>query len=189
VQALTLILAAAVLALTAEAVDAQKFRLGAPITDFSLRDMNGRTVNYSTLKGRVTVVMFLSTRCPTSNVFNYRRNTLYQEFTGRVKFIVVDSNANESLEELREYAHAVEFDFKDVNNVVADLFNARLTTDTYAMDSSVVIQYHGYLEDSPNPTRTRKQSLRLAIEAMLEGKPVAIPETRALGCAIRRAQS
>jgi hypothetical protein len=108
-----------------------------------------------------------------------------------VKFIVVDSNANESLEELREYAKAVEFDFpvyKDVNNVVADRFNAQVTTDTYAMDSSGVVRYHGYLEDSPNSTRAKTQGLRLAIEALLAGKPVAMPETKALGCTIRRVQ-
>ena len=167
----------------------QVFHLGAPVSDFTLRDMSGRSVNYSALKGSVTVVIFFSTRCPMSNAFNYRRNTLVKDFTGRVKFIVVDSNSNESLDEEREYAGSVEFDFpvyKDENNIVADRFGAQVTTDTFVMDSAGVVRYHGYIEESPNPTRAKNPALRLAIEAVLESKPVAMAETHALGCSIRR---
>ena len=187
----TLILGAALLGVMPEAFYAQEFHLGSSVSEFTLRDMNGGWVNYSAFKGTVTVVIFFSTRCPMSNAFNYRRNTLYNDFKGRVKFIVVDSNSNEALEEVREYARAVDFDFrvyKDVNNVVADRFGVQITTDTFVLDSSGVIRYHGYIEDSPNPTRAKKQGLRLAIEAVLEGKPVAIPETKTLGCALRRVQ-
>jgi hypothetical protein len=188
-EAVRNVLAALIFALTPQALDAQEFRLGAPISDFVISDMSGRTVKYSPVKGGITVVMFFSTRCPISNAFNYRRNTLYKEFAGPVTFIAVDSNANQSLDEVREYAHAVEFDFpvyKDVDNVVADRFGAQITTETYAIDSSGIVRYHGYLEDSPNPTRAKHQGLRHAIEELLEGKPVTMPETKAVGCNIRR---
>jgi cytochrome oxidase Cu insertion factor (SCO1/SenC/PrrC family) len=165
------------------------FHLGAPVSEFAVRDMDGHLLTYSTLKGSVTAVIFFSTRCPISNAFNYRRNTLYKDFNGRVKFIVVDPNSNESMAEIKTYARDVEFDFpvyRDVNNVVADRFGAQLTTDTFLIDSSGILRYHGYIEESPNPTRAKNAALRLAIEAVLEGKPVAQPETRSLGCTIRR---
>jgi peroxiredoxin len=184
-----IIFTVAILVVATQAFYGQDFRLGAPVSDFTLSDANHRFVNYSALRGRVTVVMFFSTRCPMSNAFNYRRNTIYRDFTGRVKFIVVDSNSNESAEEVQEYARAVEFDFpvyKDVNNVVADRFGAQVTTETFVIDSSDVVRYHGYIEDSPNPTRATKQGLRRAIEAVLEGKPVPALETKAPGCTIRR---
>src|ERR1700760_3800366 len=98
---------------------AQQFHLGAPVSDFTLHDMNGRSLNYRALRGKVTVVMFFSTRCPISNAFNFRRNTVYRDFRNRVKFVVVDSNSNESLEEVRAYAKEVGFEFPvymDVNN-------------------------------------------------------------------------
>lgn len=104
----------------------------------------------------------------------------------------MDSNVNEFLDELREYARAVDFDFpvyKDVNHVIADRLKAEVTTETYVIDSSGAIRYHGYLEDSPNPTRAKHRGLRLAIEALLQGKAVATPETKALGCTIRRVRS
>ena len=170
---------------------AQGFRPGAPVSDFILRDMRGNPVNYSKLRGDLTVVIFFSTRCPISNAFNYRRNELYKAFRDRVKFIVIDPNSNEALEEVRDYARAMEFDFpvyQDVDNVIADHFGAQITTDTFVIDSSG-IRYHGYIEDSPNPTRAKYQGLRQALEAVLEGRQVAMPVTKTLGCSIRRTHS
>lgn len=187
----TLLFAIAMLGLSPQSFQAQEFRLGSPVSAFSVTDTNGHPVNYSSREGKVTVVIFFSTRCPISSAFNYRRNNLYNEFKDRVNFLIVDSNSNESLENVSDYARAMEFDspvYRDANNVVADRFGAEVTTDTFVLDSSGTIRYHGYLEDSPNATRAKTQGLRLAIEAVLEGKPVAMPETKAMGCSIRRAK-
>jgi hypothetical protein len=54
------------------------------------------------------------------------------------------------------------------------------------MDATGALQYHGYIEDALNPSRTTKRALRLAIESLLDGKPIEMAETRARGCAIRR---
>jgi hypothetical protein len=124
-----------------------------------------------------------------SNAFNFRRNQLYLEYGERVNFLVVDSNSNESSEEIRAYAKSVEFDYpvyRDPGNIVADRFAAQVTTDTFVIDSSGVIRYHGFMEDSPNPARAKTKGLRLALDAVLEARPVAMPEGHALGCSIRR---
>lgn len=169
--------------------DAAVFSLGAPVADFTLTGMDGQAFNYSAHAGKATVIVFFSTRCPMSNAFNFRRNKLYLDFAGRVNFIVIDPNANESMDEVRAYARTAEFDYpvyKDIGNVVADRFGAQITTDTFVIDASGVIRYHGYLEDSPNETRVKTQGLRRAVEAVLDGRPVAMPEGKALGCSIRR---
>lgn len=184
-----MLMLAALLLMTAPlALRAQEFRLGAPVSKFTLLDMNGHPLNYKAHKG-VTVLMFFSTRCPISNAFNYRRNQLYDDFKGRVHFLVVDPNANEPLAEVKQYATDVGFDFpvyKDMNNVVADRFGVKTTVDTFVMDGSGVIRYRGYVEDSPNASRATKRPLRQAIESVLENRPVAVVETQAIGCAIRR---
>jgi peroxiredoxin len=166
-------------------------RRAAPLSDFVLSDMDGRPVHYNALKGNVTVAIFFSTRCPMSNAFNYRRNTLYLEWKDRVNFIMIDSNSNESVAEIRDYARAVEFDFpvyRDIDHQATDALGAQITTDTFVLDASGTIRYHGYLEDSPNPTRAKHRGLRLAIESVVSGAPVTAPETKAFGCAIRRAK-
>ena len=176
-------------ALWLNASHAQESREPAAVSDFLMSDMNGRPVQYAALKGKITVVIFFSTRCPLSNAFNYRRNTLYLDFKDRVNFIMVDSNSNESLSEMRDYARGVGFDFpvyRDTNHEAADRLGAKVTTDTFVLDSSGTIRYHGYIEDSPNPTRVKNRGLREAIDAVLSGMPVAVPETKAIGCTIRR---
>jgi cytochrome oxidase Cu insertion factor (SCO1/SenC/PrrC family) len=182
-------MAAVLAALASVPLPAQEFRPGSAVTDFVLTDVSGHPVHYTALKGDVTVVMFFSTRCPISNAFNYRRNQLYLEFRDRVHFIAIDSNSNEPLAEVRDYARAVEFDFpvyRDENNAVADRLAAQVTTESFVIDSAGPIRYHGFIEDSPNPTRAKIRGLRLGIEAVLHSAEVATPETRSPGCSIRR---
>jgi peroxiredoxin len=181
--------ALAVAAMAAQLATALVFHLGTPVRDFPLQDLDGRMVRYSTLKGNVTVVAFISSRCPMSNAFNFRMNELYNEFAGRVRLIAVNANANESLDEVRHHAQNMGYDFpvyKDVDNVAADLFGAQITPETFVMDQQDVVQYHGSIEDSPNPERAKHHALRVAIEAVLDGRPVPTRETHSLGCAIRR---
>jgi peroxiredoxin len=173
-------------------VRAQQSPDGKATPSFTIRDMQGRLQTYNSLKGKVTAVIFFSTRCPMSNAFNYRRNVLYHDFGDRVRFIVVDSNFNESLDEVRTYAKETGFDFpvyQDVDNQLADLLGARSTTDTFVLDAAATTRYHGYIEDAPNPARTTRQGLRLALDAVLAGQSVETRETRAVGCAIRRPHS
>jgi peroxiredoxin len=182
--------AALVFAVMALPLRADEVRSEQLISGFTVLDMTGKRQNYDSLKGSITVVIFFSTRCPMSNAFNYRRNQLYLNYRNRVRFIVIDSNSNESMDEVRTYAKDAEFDFpvyRDLDNQVADLFGARNTTESFVLDASGAMRYRGYIEDAPNPERTTKQGLRLAIDAVLAGQPVATPETRGIGCAIRRA--
>ena len=158
-------------------------------SDLAVLNLEGHTVKYSELKGKVTVVAFISTRCPMSNAFNSRLNDLYNEFKGRVKFIIVNSNTNESLEEVRHHAQNMGYDFpvyKDVDNAIADLLGAQATPDSFVINQKGIVTYHGYIEDAPNPERTKNRALLLAIKAVLQGKPVLTPETHSLGCVIKR---
>ena len=56
------------------------------------------------------------------------------------------------------------------------------------IDGAGVVRYHGRIDDAQNPARVRESSLRLAIEALLGGREVATPETKAFGCTIKRAR-
>ncbi len=135
------------------------------------------------------MVIFVSARCPISNAFNARINTLYEQFGKQVNFIVLDSNVNESAAEIQAHAKAMEYDFpvyRDRENRVADLLGAVATPDSFVIDKHGMISYHGYIEDAPNPARSKDPALRLAIEAALHERPAPVPETHARGCAIRR---
>ena len=168
----------------------QEFKLGSPVTDFDVTRLTGENVKYSELKGGTTVVIFVSTVCPISNSYNDRMKAIYHDYSARgVHFIFVNANVNESAAEVAEHARAHGFPFavyKDTTGAAADLFGAQVTPETFVMDKDGVIRYHGYLDDSSNQARVHNQGLRLAIDAVLEGKTVPMAQTKAFGCTIKR---
>jgi peroxiredoxin len=160
------------------------------VADFSFRDLDGKTHTYQELKDKLTVVAFISTKCPVSNTYNDRMSAVYKQFAGRgISFLFLNANANEAVAEIAQHARDAGFPFpvyKDVNNVVADLFNAQATPEVFVLDSTGTVRYHGYIDDAQNPARVKNQGLKLAIEALQEGKSVATPQTKAFGCTIKR---
>ena len=145
---------------------------------------------FSSLRGPVTVVTFIATQCPVSNAYNQRMNALYRDYAPKnVKFVFINANRSEPASEVRQHAKNAAFVFavyKDANNAIADRFGAEVTPESYVIDGSGAIRYHGYIDDSMNEPRVRKQGLRLALDAVLANKPVEAVETKAFGCTIKR---
>jgi len=168
----------------------QEFRVGSTVADFSIAKPDGSPVQFSNLKGDVTLVMFISVQCPVSNAYDERMNALYQDYAAKgVKFIVVNANRTEPAAAVQEHARQHNFQFtvyKDDNNVVADKFGATVTPETYVIDSAGMIRYHGSIDDSQNVGRVTTQRLRLALDAVLAGKEPPQTETKAFGCSIKR---
>jgi peroxiredoxin len=181
------------LALSASFLSAQEFKLGSKVTDFNVQDLDGKPVAFSALRGPITVVIFIATQCPVSNGYNQRMNAVYQDYTPKgVKFIFVNANRSEPASEVRDHARRVGFVFpvyKDANNVLADRFDAQVTPESYVIDSAGVIRYHGCIDDSQNESRIRTRGLRLALDAVLAGKPVELAQTKAFGCSIKRSHT
>jgi peroxiredoxin len=174
------------------ALFAQEFKVGSQVTDFPLTQLNGSPTAFSALKGNVTLVIFISVQCPVSNSYNDRMKALYQDYAAKgVKFIVINANRTEPAPAVAEHAQAHSFPFtvyKDENNIVADKFGATVTPETYVIDASGTIRYHGSIDDSMNPSRVTSQRLRQALDAVLAGKEPPQTETKAFGCTIKRVQ-
>jgi peroxiredoxin len=183
--ALILILGAGLL------LPAQQFTVGSTVTDFELKQLDGKPASFSTLKGNVTVVIFISVQCPVSNSYNQRMIALYRDYSPKgVKFIFVNANHTEPAAAVEEHARQHNFEFavfKDENNVVADEFGATVTPETYVIDSSGTLRYHGSIDNSQNESRVTSLRLREALDAVLAGKQPPQTETKAFGCSIKRA--
>ncbi len=169
---------------------AQEFKRGSTVGDFSLEDTEGNTVRLSALKGEVTVITFIATKCPISNDYNERMKAAFKEYTPRgVKFVFINSNNTEPAAEVAGHAGKSGFEFKvykDNQNVVADRFGAEFTPEFFVLDKGGVIRYHGALDNSRNLAGVKSQWLRGALDAMLGGNAVAPAETKAFGCTIKR---
>ena len=178
------------LALLAGFACGQEFKLGAKVSDFTLQELSGKQVRFADLRGPLTVVTFISVQCPISNAYNDRMNAVYRDYSAKgVKFIFLNANRTESAADVQQHAKDVGFVFpvyKDVNNAAADRFGATVTPESYVIDSTGTVRYHGQIDDSRNEARVRIKGLRMALDAVLAGKPVSVQETKAFGCSIKR---
>ena len=169
---------------------AQEYKLGSPVDQLSLTDLAGQPVQLST-QGNLSVVLFVSTQCPVSNAYNERMNVLYQEYGKKgVQFVFVNANANESAENTQAHTQANGLTYKthkDPNNELADKFNAQVTPEAFVIGKDGRLVYHGSIDDAREPSRAQVHGLRMALDALLAGQPVAKSETKSFGCTIKRA--
>ena len=140
--------------------------------------------------GRVTVVIFISARCPVSNAYGDRLQAIYSDYGSRgVHFLFVNSNVNESDAEVLENTKRHGFSFpvaRDRNSELSLTLAAEFTPEAYVLDKNGAVRYHGAIDDAQNPARVKVQTLRMAVDAVLAGKPVVTPVTKAFGCTIKR---
>lgn len=144
--------------------------------------------------GRLTVVCFLGSECPLSRLYGQRLSSLADEFASKdIKFIGINSNPQDSPADIVQYAAKHEISFpivKDADQTVVEQFQARRTPEVFVLDSSSRIQYHGRVDDQYEPgivrTAPTKHDLRIALEALLEARPVSQATTSAVGCLITK---
>lgn len=169
----------------------------APAQQVRLQDPAGRsrTLGELTAGSKAVVVVFLGTECPIANGYA----PLLSELAGRwktrgVSLVGVNSNPDETPAAVSAQAKAYHLTFpvlKDPQQKLADALGARVTPEAFLLDSAGKVVYHGRIDDS-YASRARKNAeakspdLERAVDAFLAGTPVAVSETRAIGCAIVR---
>ena len=167
----------------------------AKIENFSLRDYRGKLhalADYADSK--CVVVAFVGVDCPLARLVAPRLARMSRDFQEQgVTFLAIDANSQDSLSRLAQFAREHDLPFpvlKDPGNAVADRFGAERTPEIFLLDQQCAVRYHGRVDDQnlvgrqrPHPTR---DDLKLALEELLAGKPVSVPETEAVGCHIGR---
>jgi peroxiredoxin len=167
--------------------------IGEKLTPFALKNVaTGEEAPLARLAGKkATVLIFLSTQCPISNSYNERMAALAREYSAKgVAFVGINSNRQETPEEIARHAQETGLTFpilKDVANERADALGARVTPEAYVYDPSWRLVYHGRIDDDRYGTKVKTQDLRAALDAVVASKPVAVSETKAFGCSIKRA--
>jgi peroxiredoxin len=166
-----------------------------PVDDFELRDYRGAEHKLTWWSDKkLIVVVFLGVDCPLAKLYGPRLAELSRSFEGKgVQFVGISSNQNESISDIGRFAKACQIPFpilKDVGNVVADRFGALRTTEVFLLDNRRVIRYQGRIDDQYTVTTHRakigRRDLAVAIEELLEGKPVSVARTEVTGCFISR---
>jgi peroxiredoxin len=161
------------------------------VDNFTLEDYNGTRHSLTDYKNSEAVVlMFIATKCPVSNAYNGRMEALNKDYSSKgIVFLGINSNKQESSEEVKEHALEHGFTFtilKDKNNIIANKLDASVTPEIFVLGKKRDVLYHGRIDDSKKVENVSSMDLRKALDAVLAGKPVAVTETKAIGCTIKK---
>ncbi len=164
------------------------------VENFTLNDYNGKSHSLKDFKdSKAIVVMFIATRCPVSNAYNKRMENIYNEFKDKgISFIGINANKAENVDEIKAHAkeHGLTFlILKDMQNKIADEFEASVTPEIYVLNSNFEVQYHGRIDDSREADNVENKDLENALKEILAGKKVLNSRTKAFGCSIKRVEA
>ena len=196
--------------------------IGEAAPQFELTDVFGNTHKLADYKGKIVVLQFQSIHCPwdkytettgytrVMKTFVPKYGTVLEyaddpaaasdsESTSekpQVVFLAINSNHNESAEQVRTYAEKVKFPYpilKDPGNRIADAYNAQTTPHFYVIDEDQVLRYMGGFEQVPgSPTdcgNMEEKYLGPVIDAVLADEDVPYTKTTSKGCTIKRQKS
>lgn len=171
--------------------------IGHAVANFTLQDFRGKPYSLGKVTSRYIVVAFLGTECPLAKLYARRLNNLSKAFPKKsVAFIGIDSNTQDSMTEIAAFARVHDLHFpllKDPGNIVADQLRSQRTPEVFVLDEQRKVQYWGRIDDQYgigfSRDKPRREDLKVALQELLQGKPVSHPIEASVGCLIGRVQT
>ncbi len=166
------------------------FAVGKTLENFTLPDTAGKAQSFEGLKGKNgAVVVFLSVHCPVVRGYEYRINKIAADYQAKgINFIGINSNSTESPDEVKKHA-AEHYKFPvliDKDNVLADQFGATATPEVFYFSGKNILVYHGAIDNDRSGSNVSDNFLTAAFDSSLSGKAIAMNNTKAFGCSIKR---
>jgi peroxiredoxin len=164
-----------------------------PTANFTLTDSTGKKWTLHDQTAKAVVVVFLAAECPMSNGYLPALADLHAKYADKgVTLVGVFPDAETTAAQLA--AHAKEYKvpfplFADHEQVAVTALGAKTTPEAVVLDGTFTVRYRGRIDDryvarqKPKATVTR-HDLTVALDELLAGKAVTIPETKAFGCPI-----
>lgn len=155
---------------------------------------DGRTYSLSSFGDTpFLALVFSGNACPTAKGWEDELIRLQADYGDRgFQLVMVNSN-NPYLSPLDTHAEMVRrvktggitFPYlKDPDGSAARAYGAICTPHSFLLDENRRLRYRGRLADSRRPETARRHDLREAVDDLVQGWPLRVPETTPFGCAI-----
>ncbi|MFM7078053.1 MAG: thioredoxin family protein [Planctomycetaceae bacterium] len=171
--------------------------LGTPAPDFTLLNVDGRTLGLDDVAGRqATVVMFICNHCPYVKHVAEGLAALGRDYLPRgVGIVAINANdasshPADSPEQMVHEAESRGYPFPylyDETQDTARAYHAACTPDFFLFDADRRLVYRGQLDGSRpgNDVPVTGADLRAALDALLAGGAPAAEQRPSLGCNIK----
>jgi thiol-disulfide isomerase/thioredoxin len=136
---------------------------------------------------RLTVLVFTTTDCPISNRYAPEIQRLASKFKDHAKFVMVYPVPTDSPDMIREHQKKFGYALESIRDASLVKKTGVTVTPEVAVMAGDRMVYRGRIDDRyvelgrerPQPT---EHDLEAVLTALIAGTPVAVSETRAVGC-------
>jgi peroxiredoxin len=174
---------------------AAELALGDVAPEFhALPGVDGKAYSLSTFEDHaILALVFVGNGCPSVKAYGGEFNRIHNMYGVRgVQLVAVNANNphlsppdtfNRMVEVAQERCWPFPY-LKDEGGRLARACGAITTPHVFVFDSHRCLRYRGRITDSRDPARATTHDLTSALEDLISKRPVAVPESRPLGCSI-----
>ena len=170
-------------------------KTGSKAPDFNLPATDGKHYSLNSFDGKkALVVIFSCNHCPYVQAYEDRIIEIQKDYADHLQIVAISSNEDEnypedSFEKMKERASMKGFNFPylhDATQTVAKAYGATHTPEIFLFDAKRELVFHGKIDDNwQEPQRVKSKYLRNAIDELLSGRQISVPETFTIGCTIK----
>lgn len=169
-------------------------KLGSVAPYFNLPDTLGKNVSIEDFDSELLIIVFTCNHCPYAKAVEERLIKLGKEYKNDVDFVLISSNDSENYPEdspkkmaERHTEKGYPFPYLyDETQEVAKAYGAVCTPDIFLYNEGRKLEYRGRIDDNwQNPEQVEREELKMAIEAVLNGKTIDFEQKPSMGCNIK----
>jgi peroxiredoxin len=171
-------------------------KIGSPAPDFNLPGIDGKKYSLSSFKDKnAIIVIFSCNHCPYVQANEDRIKQIQKDYKDKgVEVIAINSNDDkgypeDSFDNMKKRAAEKKFNFlylRDDIQSVAHAYDATHTPEIFLFDKERKLAFHGKIDDNwQEPNKVQNPYLRNALDELLAGKEISVPETFTIGCTIK----
>lgn len=171
-------------------------KIGSSAPDFNLPGTDGKNYSLDSFSDKqALIIIFSCNHCPYVQAYEDRIIQIQQDYKDKgVIVVAINSNEDEgypedSFENMKKRAAEKKFNFlylRDEDQSVARAYDATHTPEIFLFNKERKLAFHGKIDDNwQEPGKVQNHYLRNALDELLAGKEISVPETFTIGCTIK----
>lgn len=173
--------------------------------DFKLAGVDGRSYGLSDFSSsKVLAIVFTCNHCPTAQLYENRIKKLADDYRDKgVALVAIEPNnpkavrldelgytdVGDSFEDMKIRAEYRKFNFPYLydgeTQSVSRAYGPTATPHVFVFDQERKLRYEGRVDNSQRESLVTRHEAREAIDALLNGKAVAVEKTPSVGCSTK----
>ncbi len=170
--------------------------IGAKAPDFNLKGVDGKMHSLADYADKKALVVIAScNHCPTVIEYEDRMVEIQRDYASEAVLLIAingnetDGHPTDSFDHMVQRAKDKGFEFPYLRDDTQDTlraYGAVRTPEVFLLGPDRTLLYHGRIDDNAaNPAAVKRHDLREALDEVLAGKPVSVPNTVPVGCTVK----